>query len=151
MFRELGPADAEACDAIIADLPAWFGHEQGILDCAAAVRAHAGFVVTGADGEITGFITFEPREPGEAEITWMAVRADLRRTGIGRDLLDGLCARLIRDGVRSLLVKTLSDRDGPYEEYDQTRAFALAMGFERVAELDIWGPENPALLMAKPL
>ncbi len=150
VIRALQPEDAEACDAIIAGLPAWFGHEQGIRDCAAAVRSHEGFVATESDGEVTGFITFEPREPRETEITWMAVRADLRRTGIGRELLDGLCARLTGDGVRSLLVKTLSDRDGPDEAYDQTRSFYLAMGFERVAELDIWGPENPALLMAKP-
>ncbi len=151
MIRELQPGDAQACDAIVAGLPGWFGNEQGIRDCAAAVRSQEGFVATGAGGEVTGFVTYEPREAGEAEITWMAVRSDRRRSGIGAALLDALCARLARDGIRSLLVKTLSDRDGPYEEYDQTRTFYLAMGFERVAELDIWGPENPALLMAKPL
>jgi hypothetical protein len=47
-------------------------------------------------------------------------------------------------------VKTLSERE-PYPPYAETRAFYRANGFEPVEELDIWGPENPALLLARPL
>jgi GNAT superfamily N-acetyltransferase len=79
----------------------------------------------------------------------MAVRADRRGAGIGTTLVDALVDRL-PDATRSLLVKTLSDRDGdPGPEYAQTRAFYLARGFMPIAELDIWGPENPCQLLAR--
>lgn len=138
--------DAEACDALIARLPDWFGDEQGIRDCAVAVRSHAG-LVTVDDADLVGFLTWEPREAGVAEITWMAVTPERRRGGIGRTLLGRLIAELAALGVATLHVKTLSSRD-PYPPYAETRAFYAANGFEEVAELDIWGPENPAVLLA---
>jgi GNAT superfamily N-acetyltransferase len=141
--------DAEACDAIIAGLSGWFGDPQGIRDCAAAVRSHRGLVALEAEG-VTGFLTWERREAAGAEITWMAVRADARRTGVGRLLLEQLMDLLRADGVARLDVKTLSARD-PYPPYGETRAFYRANGFTEIAELDIWGPENPAVLLSRPL
>jgi hypothetical protein len=38
----------------------------------------------------------------------------------------------------------------PYEPYERTRAFYLAMGFTPLEEFtEIWGPENPCLFMVK--
>ena len=101
------------------------------------------------DGEVAGFLTWE-RDGDGAEITWMAVRADRRRRGLGRALVDALMTMLRADGVRELRVKTLSSRaeDEPYAE---TRAFYAAMGFTEARELDVWGPENPAVLLTRPL
>jgi len=141
--------DAEACDTIVAGLPAWFGDEQGIRDCAAAVRSQRGLVAT--DGtDVVGFVTWDAHVPAAAEITWMAVDTAARRRGIGRLLLTTLVDRLLADDVRRLDVKTLSARD-PYPPYAETRAFYRANGFVEVAELDVWGPENPAVLMSRPL
>lgn len=145
--RELGPADAAACDAIIAGLPDWFGLEQGIRDCSAAVRSERGLVAADA-GEVTGFLTWVGQGMS-AEITWMAVRAERRGNGIGRALIDALATRLRAQGVRELAVKTLSSRH-PDPGYAQTRAFYLAMGFIAVRELDVWGPDNPAVLLTRP-
>jgi GNAT superfamily N-acetyltransferase len=149
-IRDLEPRDAEACDAIIAGLPEWFGNEQGIRDCALAVRSQAGLVAT--DGtNVTGFLTWtQDRERGVAEITWMAVRATSRRRGIGRSLLGALIERLLEQQVHRLDVKTLSER-AAYAPYAETRGFYLANGFESVAELDIWGEDNPALLLRRSL
>lgn len=148
-IRDLDPSsDADACDAIVAGLPDWFGEEQGIADCAAAVRSQDGLVAE--DAGVVGFLTWEPVDDAVAEITWMAVRADRRRSGVGGALLAEVVARLRAGGIRELRVKTLSDRD-PYPPYAETRAFYRANGFERVAELDVWGPENPAVLLARPL
>jgi ribosomal protein S18 acetylase RimI-like enzyme len=146
-IRPLAPTDAEVCDAIVAGLPAWFGSDRGIRDCAEAVRSQDGLVAV-ADAEVVGFLTWEGRQPGVAEITWMAVRSDTRRRGVGRALLSLLAARLRDEGVTRLDVKTLSDRD-PYPPYAETRAFYAANGFTKVAELDIWGPENPAVLLSR--
>jgi len=147
--RELEPRDAAACDAIVAGLPEWFGNEQGIRECALAVRSHAGIVATDEAG--VGFLTWtHDRERDVAEITWMAVRADLRRHGIGRSLLGALIDRLREEQVHRLDVKTLSER-ASYPPYAETRGFYLANGFEWVAELDIWDEDDPAVLLSRSL
>jgi rhodanese-related sulfurtransferase/GNAT superfamily N-acetyltransferase len=146
-IRPLEPSDAERCDAIIASLPDWFGNEQGIRDCAAAVRSQPGFVLEQAD-TVSGFVTVGRPRPQVAEITWIAVHPDSRRRGAGRALLDAVVAELQRDGSRYLVVKTLSDREA-YEPYAETRAFYIATGFIPLIDLDIWGPENPALLFVR--
>ena len=150
MIRGLRVEDASACDAIVAGLPGWFADEGGIRDCAEAVRSHDGFVAEDGEG-IVGFLTHRPRASGVAEITWMAVRADRRRGGLGTSLVEAAAADQAGRGVRLLVVMTRSDREGPDPEYDQTLAFYTARGFLRVAEMDLWGPEDPALLMARPL
>jgi ribosomal protein S18 acetylase RimI-like enzyme len=148
--RELEPGDAAACDAIVAGLPEWFGNEDGIRDCAFAVRSQAGIVTTNETG-VTAFLTWtQDRERGVAEITWMAVRADLRRQGIGRSLLGALVDRLQEEQVHRLDVKTLSER-ATYAPYAETRGFYLANGFEWVAELDIWDEDDPAVLLSRSL
>ena len=87
--RSLAPGDADACDAIVAGLPYHFGQEQGRRDCAAAVRRDPGLVAL-RDGEVLGFLTFVPRFEEAAEITWMAVRNDRRRRGVGHRLVERL-------------------------------------------------------------
>jgi len=147
--RELLDDDAITCDAIVAGLPDWFGNAQGIGDCADAVRSQAGLVALDDTGEAVGFLTWADPAADVVEITWIAVRADVRRHGYGRMLLDALVERATATDVRELHVKTLSSRGDPYPPYEETRAFYRANGFEEVGELDIWGPENPAVLMAR--
>ena len=148
--RELRPADARDCDAIVAGLPEWFGLPQGIRECAELVRTTPGFVAE-VDGVVRGFLTRARRFRRTEEITWMAVDAGHRGTGLGTALLGALADDARRGGVRLLVVKTLSDREDPGPEYAATRAFYLARGFEPVAELDIWGPGNPCQMLVKPI
>jgi GNAT superfamily N-acetyltransferase len=148
---ELEPAThAPACDGIIRGLPDWFGVPAGIAECAVAVRTTHGLVATDARG-VAGFLTDERRSASIWEITWMAVRADRRGSGIGSQLVSALIAQL-PDDARLLVVKTLSDREGdPGPEYGATRAFYLARGFRPAAELDLWGAGNPCQLLARRL
>lgn len=141
--HELDPA---ACDAIVAGLPEWFGDDRGIRDCAAAVKMQPGFVAV--DEGVAGFLTWEPRDQDAAEITWMAVRADARRQGVGRSLVAELVDSLRADGISRLEVKTLSSRRA-YPPYAETRAFYRANGFVEVEELDVWGPENPVVRLSR--
>jgi ribosomal protein S18 acetylase RimI-like enzyme len=148
--RALELADASACDAIIASLPDWFGLDEGIRECAAAVRSEAGLVVERDD--VVGFLTVVRPSPLTAEISWLAVHADDRGRGAGTALVTRLVNDLASEGrVRLLLVKTLSDRTDPGPEYASTRAFYLARGFRPAAELELFGPENPIQLMARRL
>ena len=60
-------------------------------------------------------------------------------------------ARLRRDGVEYLQVKTLS-ASRPDEGYAQTRRFWLACGFVPLEEFPtLWDPANPALQLVKAL
>jgi ribosomal protein S18 acetylase RimI-like enzyme len=146
--RSLERDDASACDAIIASLPDWFGMDEGIRECAAAVRTEPGLVVE-RDGAVVGFLTVVRPSPVTAEISWLAVHANDRGRGSGTALVTRLVDDLTAEGrVRLLLVKTLSDRTDPGPEYAATRAFYLARGFRPAAELDLFGPENPIQLMA---
>ena len=71
-----------------------------------------------------------------------------RGKGAGTALVRRLIHDLSAEGVRLLVVETLSDRVDPGPEYAATRAFYLARGFTPAAELDLFGPENPIQLMA---
>lgn len=147
MIRRLDRAtDADACDAIVASLPDWFGMEVGIRDCAAAVRSEAGLVADDED-QVRAFLTWT-EDSAVAEITWMAAHAGHRRAGHGRQLIDALRGTLVERSIVELRVKTLSSRH-PDPGYAQTRAFYRSMGFAEIAELDIWGPENPAVLFSR--
>jgi hypothetical protein len=71
--------------------------------------------------------------------------------GIGRALVDAVEDDLRTRGVRLLHVKTFGP-SGHSEPYERTRAFNLAVDFVPLEErTDIWGPDNPCLILVKPL
>jgi ribosomal protein S18 acetylase RimI-like enzyme len=152
--RPLGPGDAAACDAIVAGLPYHFGQEGGRRDCAAAVRREPGLVAV-EDGEIVGFLTYVHRFDEAAEITWMAVRADRRRRGIGHALIERLTDELIAAGRRILLVLTVSPSDPgpePDDGYQSTRAFYRSVGFVLGRDLAReWDGGDTAVVLVKSL
>jgi GNAT superfamily N-acetyltransferase len=149
VIRPLDLSDGTACDAIVASLPDWFGLEEGIRECAQAVRTQPGLVAE-VEGEVSGFLTIARPYPQAPEISWLAVHARHRRRGIGRALIRALNEQLRTHGDRLVLVKTLSDRTDPGPEYAETRAFYRAMGFIPVAEVRS-DPVNPIQLLALPL
>ena len=86
-----------------------------------------------------------------AEIELLAVRRDLHRGRIGRRLLERVESDLAADGVRLLQVKTRGP-SAESAEYARTRAFYYGYGFLPLEDrTDIWGPENPCLIMVKPI
>ncbi len=149
-IRPLEPADADACDQIVLTLPYHFGLEQGRRDCAAAVRSQRGLVAE-EDDAVVGFLTVEPRFDACLEITWMAVRADRRRAGIGSALLERLATDAAREGRRFLLVLTVSPSDGPEEVedgYQATRAFYRTNGFELARDVPgLWNSDTAVLMV----
>ena len=163
MIRARDPErDAEACDAVLATLPYHFGDVDGQRECAHAVRTQRGWVaVDGATGEVIGFITVAPRlGGGSCEITWLAVRQDRRRQGIGKQLVDAAVddARSqpgTTTRTRVMCVLTLGpsvEEPGVADGYAGTRRFYLREGFVPVKEVELrsWN-SGAALLLARPL
>lgn len=151
--RPLAAADAEACDVIVAGLPYHFGIEEGRRACAAAVRRAAGLVAV-EDGDVVGLLTYEERFDEAAEITWMAVRADKRRRGIGHALIDRLVEELRAEGRRVLLVLTVSPSDPgpePDDGYGATRAFYRSAGFVLGRDLRGEWDSDTAVVMVRML
>jgi ribosomal protein S18 acetylase RimI-like enzyme len=105
------------------------------------------------DDEIVGFLTLARHDPASAEITWMAVRADQRRQGIGRRLVERAIADLAADGVELLSVLTLAEsveEERDSDNYAETRAFYRALGFIPLRELVLedWD-DDAAVILAR--
>jgi ribosomal protein S18 acetylase RimI-like enzyme len=150
MIRPLAADDADVCDAIIGGLPEWFGMDEGIAECAAAVRIQRGLVAE-VDGAVVGFVTHRLHYPHAAELTWLAVSRGAQRQGHGRELVEALARDLTGAGVRHLTVRTLSDRSDD-EHYARTRAFYGATGFVPLLDLpELWDAENPAMVFVRDL
>ena len=137
--------------AIAAALPDWFGNAEGLCQMEASLRADQGVVIRDADGAIAGFATIARPFATTWEIAWMAVDPARHQQGLGRLLVEAVVALAQAEGGHMLVVKTLSATD-PSPEYAATRAFYARMGFLPIAEVpEHWGPENPCLILARPL
>jgi GNAT superfamily N-acetyltransferase len=151
VIRDLSPSDASGCDAVIASLPYFFGDPAGVADCAKAVRSQRGLIAK-VDGAVAGFVTLEFHFPGSAEVTWMAVHAALRRSGLGAMLIDAVCAAAVAGGARMLCVLTLgpSVPEDVADNYDGTRRFYVSQGFVPLRELGLreWNNSH-ALMLAR--
>lgn len=160
-------------EGILRALPGWFGIESSIADYAAAADELPTFVAVapahgGADaaalaarttgGEtraasrgVIGFVTVRPTSEDALELHVMGVLAAWHRRGIGGALVERAAAYARAEGFALLHVKTLA-ASNPDPGYAATRAFYLAAGFlplEIIPEL--WGPDDPCLVLVRPL
>jgi ribosomal protein S18 acetylase RimI-like enzyme len=151
--RDLRTEDAIACDDIVRSLPHFFGSRTGVAACARAVRSQRGWVAE-TSGQVHGFLVVNHPLPGAAEITWMAVRAGHRRSGLGRSLVEHAVAELASAGASVLSVLTLaaSVPETGTDTYAGTREFYRRLGFLAVRELPPPpGWHSAALLLVRPL
>lgn len=139
-----------AADRILRGLPEWFGIEAALNDYIDGVKS-SDFYAAYADRKPIGFISIKSNNRYTSEIYVIAVSKEFHRTGIGTELLKKAEEELARCGLRLLMVKTLSDSD-PDENYAATRRFYLRSGFLPLQEIkEIWGENNPCLVMVKVL
>jgi GNAT superfamily N-acetyltransferase len=81
----------------------------------------------------------------------MGILQEAHHKGIGHALIEASQEWLRCRNVEYLQVKTLGPFD-PDAGYAKTRAFHQAVGFRPVEEIkQIWGEENPCLIMIKKL
>jgi ribosomal protein S18 acetylase RimI-like enzyme len=140
----------DICRKILATVPQWFGLPESNAEYAALAEAGPSWLAE-ADGEALGLMILKSHGPDAWEIYFLAVRSAAHRQGVGRALVEAAVCAASEAGARYLTVKTQGPSAG-YEPYARTRAFYSAMGFVALEEfLTIWGPENPALFMVKPV
>jgi GNAT superfamily N-acetyltransferase len=147
-IRHAPSGSGAICKSILAELPEWFGIPESNAAYERLAEAGPAWVAR-LDGQDIGLMVLKPHFTDALEIELIAVRPAHHRSGAGRALVEQAVALARAEGRRFLTVKTRGP-SAPYEPYERTRAFYLAMGFAALEEFtEIWGPENPGLLMAR--
>ena len=162
-FSIRGPllGQGAAAERILRALPEWFGIEASLQDYVRAADELPTLVAllpgpgragreVGAD-RVIGFVTLRETTEDALELHVMGVLPAWHRRGIGRALVERAAAYARSEQYSLLHVKTLAPSD-PDPGYAATRAFYRAAGLRPLEELpQVWGPENPCLLMVRPL
>jgi GNAT superfamily N-acetyltransferase len=142
------PAGAE-CASILTELPEWFGLPESNAEYAALAEREPAWVAEEA-GAVLGLMVLMDHGFAALDIHLLAVRSDLHGQGVGKALVRQARAVARELGKTYVTVKTRGP-SLPYEPYARTRAFYEAVGFLGVEEFtEIWGPENPCLVMIMP-
>ncbi len=140
------------CRTVLAALPEWFGIPEATEEYCRESAKHL-MAAAFRGPEALGFACAKLNNASTAELYVMGVRPESHRRGLGRRLVERLADELLagHPGLRHLLVKTL-DASRENEEYARTRRFYEAIGFLPLDVIpEIWGPENPCLLLVKDL
>ena len=102
------------------------------------------------DDEVIGALLETRHNEASAEIHLLLVAPGRHRHGVGRALVTAFEGDLRDAGVRLLEVKTQGP-SMPDPDYAKTLKFYLALGFIPLEELHGLWPENPCLILVKPL
>ena len=155
-----GGAAPATVERLLLSLPGWFGIDAANAAYIESARELPTYLARpaanpGAEGcaapEPAGVLLARRHFQHSAEIHLMAVAPDLHRRGVGRALVATLEADLISDGCQLLQVKTLGPSH-PDAGDALTRRFYTSLGFVPLEErTDVWGPQNPCLMMVKVL
>lgn len=140
------PAErSRIAEAVLRDLPEWFGIEAAT---AAYIEAAATLPTFAVEPDL-GFLCVKQHTPRAAELYVMGVRREHHRRGIGRALVAHAESWCRARGIRYFQVKTLGPSNSS-PGYDATRAFYEARGFVALEELQgLWDEDNPALILVK--
>ena len=150
IFKIARRAAGAECASILAELPEWFGIPNSNLAYAEAAQGERAWVAESQE-EALGVMVLT--NPGFAalDVHLLAVRPHAHRRGVGKALIAQACAAAREFGKPYLTVKTQGPSAG-YDSYDRTRRFYEAVGFKGLEEfIEIWGPENPCLIMIMPV
>lgn len=138
------------CRRILGTLPQWFGIPESNEEYAAGVRSLS-FLAVKLGDECIGFCSTRENTSHCVEIYLIAVLPSFHRNGLGHKLIERVVETYEARGFKLLEVKTL-DESRESEEYQRTRQFYRSQEFFALETIpEIWGPENPCLVMVRPL
>ena len=142
---ELPAKRSRICEAVLRDLPDWFGIEEATAAYIRDVERLPTFAV-GEDA----MLALKLHTPRAAEVYVMGVRRERHGDGLGTALLRVAEEYLRKGEIEYLQVKTLGPSD-PDPGYARTRAFYEARGFVPLEEIHGLWEANPCLLLVKRL
>lgn len=141
---------SDVAEHILRQLPEWFGIEGALVDYVRGVGNSDFYAAYDSDKPL-GFISIKSNNEYTSEIYVMGILKEYHNHGIGKKLLKLSEEMLIKNKVKFLMVKTLGESD-PDINYRVTREFYKRVGFYPLEEIkEIWGEENPCLIMVKNL
>ncbi len=147
-IREFAESDREDCRQLLDSLGDWFGIEESNREYIATLGELPTAVVED-NGKIKGFTSIKVHNEESMELFVIAVYEDQHRQGVGSLLLSWVEEYCRQNGAKFLHVKTRGPLT-PDPGYERTRQFYLARGFTPLFEtLDLWGPQDSALIMVK--
>jgi len=133
-------------EAVLRDLPDWFGIEEATRRY---IEDSAALPMFAVEPDL-GFVCLKQHTSHAAEIYVMGVKRETHRRGIGRALVDEAELWCRARGIHYLQVKTLGPSRPDPGGYDVTRSFYEAVGFVALEELHgLWDEENPTLILIK--
>ena len=140
------PAErSRVAEAVLRNLPDWFGIEESTRQYIADAAALSTFV---AEPDL-GFLSLRQHTPAAAELHVMGVQPAHHRQGIGRALVESAVSWCRERRIRYLHVKTLGP-SRPDPGYEGTRTFYESLGFVALEELHgLWDEANPTLVLVK--
>jgi GNAT superfamily N-acetyltransferase len=163
-FSLRGPllGQGAVAERILRALPTWFGIETALqgyvratdqLDTFVALVAgpEPGSVGDVRPDQVVGFLALRETSTDALEIHVMGVLPAWHRRGAGSALVERAASYARAGGYGLLHVKTLAPAH-PDPGYAATRAFYARAGFRPLEVLpQVWGPDNPCLLLVRPL
>ena len=168
-LRVRGPllGQGAAAERILRALPGWFGIESSLVAYARAADELPTLVAVLPDpadedeeapdrrrirpAAVIGFVTLKQTSADALELHVMGVLPAWRRRGVGRALVERAALYARAEGFSLLHVKTLAPSH-PDPGYAATRAFYAAARFIPLEVIpEVWGPDDPCLLLVRPL
>ncbi len=138
------------CEQVLRALPNWFGIEEAIREYINGAKENTFLSAYVGDTPI-GFLSVKEHNEFTSEIYVVGILKEFHRRGIGKRLIKATEEILVKENKIFLTVKTLSSSH-PDEGYRKTREFYRSVGFYPLEEFtELWGNENPCLLMVKKL
>lgn len=135
---------------LLESVPEWFGQPQANAAYVEAARVKETWTVRDEGGTVVGVTLVDRHFPHVLDIHLIVVDRAAHGRGIGTTMLDAIEADARASGVVLLEVKTLGPSD-PDPAYARTRRFYESRGFLPLEETNLWGEDDPCLLMVKPL
>jgi len=135
---------------LLATVPEWFGLPEANAEYVEAARTMETWTVRDAADAVVGVTLVERHFPETAEVHLAVVDRAHHGEGVGTAMLAAVEADARARGARLLEVKTLA-ASHPDPNYARTRHFYAKQGFLPLEETDLWVPENPCLILVKPI
>lgn len=133
---------------VLDDLPDWFEFEEAKANYAENSKIYDTYIISENNKDL-GFLMIKETSSYAIEIYCLGVFHAHRYKGYGSLVVDEVL-NLYRESYYFCQVKTLDE--GLDKFYDQTIGFYKARGFMKLETIkEIWGDDNPCMIMVKSL